>query len=465
MKERMIKPCHVFEHQGRQYVINIEKMSAAIIDDETAGLIEELTSDSAAAPDCHNEERLKKLDLLKEGGEQSPKAGIEQEPIPLVSMCLFLTQSCNLKCVYCYGEGGKYGTGGSMDEKTAFQAVDWMLEQSGRIKKLHIGFFGGEPFLKFPLMKAVVEYARKRASEAGKDVAFHGTTNATLLDDEIIAFLKEHDITFMVSFDGTKELQDRQRPYADGIGSYDSTVPKIEKLLAAMPKTHGHAIIVGSTDPQTVKDALMEIGFSYMSLMPVSRSLFAGEPDQALQARDTRHLIQEMEEEGEKWITFTRGRDNEALKTLRARGALYNGIISLLHNSRRHHACGAGLTDAAVSCSGDVYLCHRFVGREEYKLGTIFEKELKREEYRKSPVKENNLCTACFARYYCAGGCKHDNVGACGSISKPSEDICRLRCRQLELAAAVVCRLDSGDRAFLVDQEIIPPKPCPFDFQ
>ncbi|MGV8121462.1 MAG: nif11-like peptide radical SAM maturase [Candidatus Xenobiia bacterium LiM19] len=464
MEQRVIKPCHVFDHQGRQYVINIEQMSACIIDDEMAGVIKKLASDHTAVPDSHTEEQLKKLELLSEGRGQSPKDGIEKEPIPLVSMCLFLTQSCNLKCVYCYGEGGEYGTGGSMDEKTAFQAVDWMLEQSGKIKKLHIGFFGGEPFLKFPLMKALVEYARKRASEAGKDVAFHGTTNATLLDDEIIAFLKEHDIPFMVSFDGTKELQDRQRPYADGRGSYDSTVPRIKKLLEAMPRTHGHAIIVGATDPQPVKDALMEIGFSGVSIMPASKSLLAAAQDKANPARDTRYLIQEMEEEAEKWITLTRKRDSEALKILKARGALYNGIISLLHNSRRHHACGAGLTDVAVSCSGDVYLCHRFVGREEFKLGTIFEKDLKREEYLKSPVEGNELCSACFARYYCAGGCKHDNVGACGSISKPSEDICRLRCRQLELAAAITCRLDSEDRAFLVDREIFPPKPCPFDF-
>jgi len=464
MEERVIKPCHVFDHQGRQYVINIEKMSASIIDVEMAGVIKKLTSDSAAAPDSHLKERLKKLELLSEGAGQSPKAGIEQEPIPLVSMCLFLTQSCNLKCVYCYGEGGKYGTGGSMDEKTAFQAVDWMLEQSGKIKKLHIGFFGGEPFLKFPLMKAVVEYAEKRAGGVGKDVAFHGTTNATLLDDEIIAFLKEHDITFMVSFDGTKELQDRQRPYTDGTGSYDSTVPKIKKLLEAMPKTHGHAIIVGNTDPQTVKDALMEIGFSGVSIMPASRSLLTGKQDNAKQARDTQHLIRDMEEEAEKWITLTRKRDSEALKNLQARSALYDGIISLLHNNKRYHACGAGLGLLAVSCSGDVYLCHRFVGREEYKLGTIFERELNREEYQQSPVKGNTLCTACFARYYCAGGCKHDNAGSCGSISKPSEDICRIRCRELELAAAITCRLDSEDRAFLVDLEILPPKPCPFDF-
>ena len=464
MEQKIIKPCHVFNYQGRWYVINTEKMSAGIIDDETAGVIEKLTADPAAEIESPMEEKLKKLELLSEGVGQTPKPKKEKQPVPVINICLFLTQSCNLKCVYCYGEGGEYGTGGNMEEKTAFQAVDWLLEQSGKIKKLHIGFFGGEPFLKFPLMKAVVEYARKKVSEVGKDVEFHATTNATLLDDEIIAFIKEYRINVMISFDGTKELQDGQRPYADGKGSYDSTVPKIKKLLEAVPKTPGHAIIVGNTNPQIVKDAMQEIGFSDVSIMPASQSLFTGESDKTKPARDTEHIMQEMEEEAEKWLVLTRKKDSEALKILRSRSALYQGIISLLHNSKKYHACGAGMGLAAISSSGDIYLCHRFVGRKEYKLGSVFEKELKRDEYQKSPVTASKLCSVCFARYYCAGGCKHDNVGACGSILTPSEDMCRMKCREIELAAAITCMLDSEDRAFLVEQDIVPPKPCPFDF-
>jgi uncharacterized protein len=465
MEHTIIKPCHVFIHEGRWYVINVEHMSAGMIDAETAGVIEKLATDPAAALESPMEEQLKKLGLLSGDKKQSPQARKEKEPVPIDNVCLFLTQSCNLKCVYCYGEGGEYGSGGSMDEKTAFQAIDWLLEQSGRIKKLRIGFFGGEPFLKFPLMKAVVDYAQKKVSERGKEVAFHTTTNATLLDDDMIAFLKEHHIEIMVSFDGTKELQDRQRPYADGKGSYDSIVPRIKKLLHALPDTRGNAILTGTTNPRTVKNAMREIGFREISIMPPSRSLFTEETAEAKQARDTQHLIREMEEEEEKWVTLTRERDSKALKTLKTGSALYYGIVALLHNYKKHHFCGAGFGLAAVSCSGDIYLCHRFVGRDEYKLGSIFEKELIREAYQKSPVKGNGLCTACFARYYCAGGCKHDNVGACGSISTPSEDMCRMKCRVIELSAAITSRLDSEDRAFLVDQEIFPPKPCPFDFK
>lgn len=464
MITKAIKPWHLFNHRGGWYVIDINGMAASAIDDVTARVLEETAVRGMAALDPQEEEELRKLGLIADVTRKVPEAGQEEEPIPIMNMCLFLTQSCNLRCIYCYGGGGEYGKGGHMDEKTAFQAVDWMIIQSLKLKKLHISFFGGEPLLSFPLMKAVVEYAERRVSEAGKDVVFHGTTNATLLDDEKIAFLKEHQIAFMVSFDGTKELQDRQRPYPDGRGSYDSTVPGIKKLIRAMPETQGHAVIVGTTDPQEVKDALLEIGFAETTVMPVSRSLFSGKPDKREEARETQHFIRDMEEEAERWIAHTRERDIDALKILKGRSSIYYGIVSLLHGSKRFHACDAGLGMVAVSCSGDVYLCHRFVGRDEYRLGSIFEKELNREEYKQSPAKGNKLCTACFARFYCAGGCKHDNVGACGSISTPSEDMCRLRCRGFELAAVITSRLDSEDRAFLVEQDIFPPRPCPLDF-
>ncbi|MGI5921631.1 MAG: hypothetical protein ACOX6I_07830 [Syntrophomonadaceae bacterium] len=85
--------------------------------------------------------------------------------------------------------------------------MDWFIEKSGNIKKLRIFFFGGEPFLNFSLMKAIVEYAEKSVAKIGKKVTFHVTSNSTLLDDEKIAFMKQHQLKVMISFDGPKEVQ------------------------------------------------------------------------------------------------------------------------------------------------------------------------------------------------------------------------------------------------------------------
>ena len=466
MESKSIKEYHLFNHQDNWYIINIEEMFADTIDEATAKALKVITIETNTQVDLWMEEQLKKLQLIKTKEEPRPEVNKnrKKELFPIVNMSLFLTQSCNLQCIYCYGGGGRYGTGGNMDENTAFQAVNWQLEQLGEIQKIHIGFFGGEPFLNFPLMKAVVEYTEKRVQEMGKKVEFHTTTNATLLDDEKIAFIKAHQIYVMVSFDGSKEIQDAQRPYENGEGSYDSIVPRIKKLLEAVPETPGHAVIVGNTNPKLVKDAMQEIGFTEVSITPASKSLFTDESDKTKLARDNKQLLLALEEEAKLWICLVKNKDSESLKILKTKSGLYQALISLLHNRKRHYACGAGLGMAAVSVAGDIYLCHRFVGMDEYKLGSVFMKGLDRKEYQKSPLIGDGRCATCFAKYYCAGGCKHDNAGSSGAATMPSKEICQLRCRELELAATITCQLDFEDKIFLTDHEIFPQKPCPYDF-
>ena len=463
MEAKHIMPFHLFLHGDHHYVINIDGMRASSVDEATAQALTKLIFDPQTLLPFHMEERLKELGLICEYPEKNKKP-LKKEPVPIVSMALFLTQSCNLKCVYCYGDGGEYGTGGSMEEKTAFRSVDWLIEQSGKMKKIHIGFFGGEPFLKFGLMKSVAEYAKMKAHEVEKDVAFHCTTNATLLDDEKIAFIKEYKISTMVSFDGPREIQDAQRPYASGKGSYDIVVPKIKKLLTALPNISGHAVLVGDNDPKLIKDAMQEVGFAEVSVMPASRSLFSQDTDKKTAVRDTQALLEAIEQEADTWLALVQNKDSDGLKILKNKSILDRALVLLLHNSKRHHACGAGRGLVGISVSGDVYLCHRFVGKEEYKLGNVFEDNLFREEYQKSPAAENDVCSACFARYYCAGGCRHDNVSSCGSMTAPSEDMCRLRCREFELAASIVSSLEPKDLSFLLEHNIFTPKPCPLDF-
>ncbi len=465
MQNRVLKPYHLFNYEGKRCLINIEDMNAYSIDKETAIALECIATESETPLNSHIEEQLQKLRLISFGGLRTKIENIDKkEPVPIINITLFLTSLCNLKCIYCYGNRGHDGVGEKMGKKTAYQAVDWLIEKSGKVKKIYIGFFGGEPFLIFPLMKAVVEYAKKRVQKIGKKVEFNVNTNGSLLDDETISFIKEHNIQVKISFDGPKEVQDTQRPFLNGKGSYDLILPKIKKLLEISPSTNGHAVLTINAKPKQVKDALQEIGFLEISMLPASVSLFGRKLDKSGQDRFTEDLSRLMDEETQVWIGHIKRRDNESLKRLMSNSQLYAGIISFLHNLKSYYPCGAGLGFVGVSCSGDVYVCHRFIGMDDYKLGSVFQKDIDREKYLKSPITCNDTCSTCFARYYCGGGCKHDNVVSTGSVFMPSEDICRWRRRQFELAAYITCMIDNEDRAFLSEHKIIPLKPCLLDF-
>ncbi|WP_366923920.1 nif11-like peptide radical SAM maturase [Metallumcola ferriviriculae] len=463
MNKKDIMPFHLVHHHGSHCVINIERMEANRIDRLTAETLNMIDNELEMSLPLDMEESLKKLGLISEDRKKKNNT-TKKEAVPIVTMALFVTQTCNLKCVYCFGEGGEYGTGGTMEEKTALQAVDWLIEQSKEKKKINIVFFGGEPFLNFPLMKKVIQYAQQRVNEVDKKISFNVTTNATLLNDDVISFLEKHKVNVTVSIDGPKEIQDMQRPFTKGKGSYDIILPKIKKLLKALPETRGHAVIDESTDPILVTESLKKIGFLRITTAIMSASLFEGESCSVKPTKELSKILNMMELEAETWINDTKSKNSKSLKELIVNGNLYEGIFFILHNKKIHYPCGAGVGYLGVSCSGDVYPCHRFVGLDRYKLGNVFMEDLDRDMYHKPPRTFIKKCANCFAQYYCAGGCKHMNASSGDSVFKQSEDLCRLKRRELELSAYIYSMLDHEDHNFLLDHKIFPPKPCPLDF-
>lgn len=84
-------------------------------------------------------------------------------------------------------------------------------EHSTDQNNVTIGFYGGEPFLEFELIKECVAYAEDKLE--GKKIEYSVTTNATLLTDEIIDYLIFNNFFVTVSLDGPREIQDECRRF------------------------------------------------------------------------------------------------------------------------------------------------------------------------------------------------------------------------------------------------------------
>lgn len=145
------------------------------------------------------------------------------------AIILMVVQECNLRCVYCYGNGGEYTNKGIMSEKTAFDSVDFLINNSDD-EELFITFFGGEPLLNFKLIKEVVEYCKKREIDTRKKFRYSITTNGTLINKEIEEFLKDNKFIIQISIDGEKEKHNANRYDINGIGSYETVIKKTENL-------------------------------------------------------------------------------------------------------------------------------------------------------------------------------------------------------------------------------------------
>lgn len=123
------------------------------------------------------------------------------------TVILVVTNSCNLHCKYCY-ESKK-----DASDMTLNIALDIVEKEIASHPDSDIIFdiFGGEPFLKFNLIKQLCETVWTKYMS--RDIKFSCITNGTLLDDTMFEWLKQNNHHFFchISLDGTPDMHKRNR--------------------------------------------------------------------------------------------------------------------------------------------------------------------------------------------------------------------------------------------------------------
>jgi len=123
------------------------------------------------------------------------------------TVTLTITEACNLNCVYCYEHNKTFN---EMPRELVLKIIEDTLQSSDTA--VEFSFHGGEPFLKFDLMRDTAEYFWEKYNPENKYV-FFASTNGTLLTDDIKKWLSGHKEHFWcgISFDGTKAMQNTNR--------------------------------------------------------------------------------------------------------------------------------------------------------------------------------------------------------------------------------------------------------------
>ena len=90
--------------------------------------------------------------------------------------------------------------------------------------------------MNFEVVKETVAYARSLEKPHNKNFRFTITTNGLLLSDDKIDFINREMSNVVLSIDGRREVNDRLRIRTNGGGSYDTIVPRFQKLVATRGK-------------------------------------------------------------------------------------------------------------------------------------------------------------------------------------------------------------------------------------
>ena len=289
--------------------------------------------------------------------------------------------------------------------------------------------------MNFDVVKKTVEYANARAKEKGKKFLFTMTTNGVLLSGEIADWLNENMENVVLSLDGRKEVHDAVRKTVNGKGSFDVVIENFKKFVA---KRGNKSYYVRGTftnkNLDFAKDVLFmaDSGFKEISLEPVVL-----EKGHELAISDD--MIPQIKEEYKKLAReyIERRKNVNGFHFFHFTIDLEGGPCL----QKRVNACGAGNEYFSVTPNGDVFPCHQFADKPEFRMGNVFEGKIDetiRDKFRLSSLFTRKGCENCFAKYHCSGGCAANNYAFNGDINVPYKPTCEMLKARTECAMHVL---------------------------
>jgi len=342
-------------------------------------------------------------------------------------LCLMLTESCNLRCRYCFIEH-KFPVNhvfNSLTPEMAKDGIDVFVKHLPKslengLEDPTISFYGGEPLLNLPTLKWALNYIAylKDKGKIPSHVFLALNTNGTVVSPEIAKLLKKHNVSASVSVDGPQIIHDRGRPDILGKGSF-------QKVLKGIAILRAYGVDVGISCAVAMHNLkyLEEISEWFIEQIGVDVFGFNILLDGGLPDPDF-NLIDYSTELGHKMVEcfkIARKKGKQEERSFRLARSFAEGRIHYYDCS----ACGQQLV---VDPCGRFGPCHAYLHSEKNfippnKEIDLFSHPLWEEWRFRSPINMKQ-CQGCIALGICGGGCPYNAESRKGSIWKLDESFC-----------------------------------------
>lgn len=332
------------------------------------------------------------------------------------SLTLLLTRGCNLACTYCYAKAKPGGP--SMPKALALDALQWFADQVQE-PTLRITFHGGgEPTLEQETIQAVVEHAELIRGDRRTQylITTNGTAPRWWMD-----WMMAHSFGISISVDGPPDIQDRNRPFANGSGSSEAVEGTIRLIVGRGYPFTVRVTFSSADDVERIIRYFGELGVKSVHLEPLfpfgrnySTVAFGKGSNDPVYAPKSGELVHDF---------------------LRAVDLCGQYGMRIVNSHLQHFTRGVGYFCGAasgrsmmVSHDGLLMACLEVVDGQDhdatmFTLGkwepdghrfSIDSEKLAMLQARHADVLPE--CGACFARYHCAGGCAVKAVRATGNF-------------------------------------------------
>jgi len=315
---------------------------------------------------------------------------------------LFATDTCNLRCRYCYADAGKSNR--KMRIETAKAAIDLVANNAGLIglPQFAVGFHGGgEPTTAWDLVTEAVDYAHEVASKKGLDVEIFAATNG-MFNKKQREFIIQKFTNLNISIDGPADIQNYNRPKKDGSGSFDIIRENL-KFLDEHGFHYGVRATITKKDVHRMAEIVewfkSEFNITFLHLEPVwlcGRCLTTGEeaPSDEDFIKYYSQAMEEAEQLGVNLVYSGLRLDSLLSKFCAAAGDGFNvlpdGIVTSCYE----------ITESA-NPKAELFHYGRYdFDRKEF----VFDMD-KIKRLQKYSVENIPFCQDCFCKWHCAGDC------------------------------------------------------------
>ncbi len=334
---------------------------------------------------------------------------------------------CNLKCAYCFANEGTYN---SDNHKKTMLYSDYVrtydiINDDHLVKAIE--FFGGEPLLNYTEIRRFCEYVRKQRAKEKLPMPELGIiTNGTLINKDVWNFLDDFGFKITISLDGPQSINDKNRVYKNGRGSYDDVMKNLDisgkkNAFTACEATLSCDVL----EKMSVEEMVEYIDFFEKLPCKTVAILFAIDEDSEKYARkDT--FIDKLEKFYEVYVEYCVSHimigDLKLYHT-----DIINAIKAFIVGGEFSY-CRAGVRQIFINVSGEIYPCQRYYGLRE-KFGTVddYEEVKKAINCYKDDIESriNRKCFLCEFSHMCQGNsCPGTNL----AINNSENDYIELLC-------------------------------------
>lgn len=146
------------------------------------------------------------------------KSAAEAFASDTLELTILPTEKCNLRCTYCYE---KFELG-KMTPEVVDSVQQLLTRRAPELRRLKIGWFGGEPLLAIDVIEAIGAHARQLAAEhPAFEYSGSATSNGVLMSLEVAQRLVQAGVNHVhVSLDGPAAAHDLTRTGGNGRGTF-----------------------------------------------------------------------------------------------------------------------------------------------------------------------------------------------------------------------------------------------------